>query len=341
MILRDDHYSIDEFFGEEEFDGYYYLDDSSMTTHDFAYQSNYDMDFSKYKKLPNIQIDGITYRSNSNIQEFLDKQREISEIEQESDYRILVVHQSFKEFCGFTGEKLSIEDINYSPYDVVICGHIHSRFDTILPNGTKFVQPGSIERMNTTEARDEENNGKGFYLLDTEENSLEFHKVECPRKFFLGDITIHTKEELENHLEELNNTISKMDISPIISYTYKSYIENIEGVREEIDIVKDNVLLNKSNIDDQAEEEIVLDLKENGIPKINELLVMYAEKKNFDKNESSLLIDLFNTLKEDDLENASSLLDNYFEKHKKKNDIELEDFDYEKDLEEYIEYFGG
>lgn len=336
MILRDDHFAIDDFFGKEEFEDYYYLDDSSMNTQAHALASDADVVFKKYSKIK-VHVDGITYRSNSNIDEFLEIQKEMAEQCSEDFYNILVVHQSFKEFCGFTGEELSIEDINYSPYDAVICGHIHSRFDTVLSDGTKFIQPGSIERMNTTEALDEQKNGKGFYLLDTNKNSLEFHEVKCPREFFLGEVKLEKKEDLEKHLEEVKEDIEKLDLSPIISYTYKNSIENIEDVRNKIGLMNKNVLLNKSNIDDQSENEVVLEITDSEMPTLFEAIKMYGKESGLTDDETSLAVDLHDALNNNP-ESAEGLLENYYEKNIKKDIVEEKKDD---DLEEIIEYFGG
>lgn len=337
MILREGHYSIDEYFGADEFEGYYYLDDETMTTFLHGMQSNYDLEFSEYVNKPNVLVTGITYRYNSDLDEFIKVQKELAEkdLKEDAAYKILVVHQSFKEFCGFVGEELSIEDIDYSPYDAVICGHIHSRFNTVLPDGTLFIQPGSIERMNTTEALDEEKNGKGFYLLDTEDNSLEFFKVECPRKFFLGEVKLDTKQDLENHLEELNNDISKLKVPPIISYKYKNHIDNIEVVRENISLMGKNILLNKSHIDDQSQEEVVLEITDNELPTVVEAISMYGEESGLDEKEVALALDIYNSLSGNS-ESTSDVLDNYFNKNKTEYE---EEESVDEEFEELIRYF--
>ena len=232
MILRDNHYSIDEFFGEDEICGYYLLKDDTFTTDLFALSES-DSLFSKYKD-SRIIVDGITYRGNSKIEDFLEVQKELAEKHYKGvKTRILVVHQSFKEYCGFTGEELSIKDLDLKPYDYVICGHIHSRCDDMIGD-TCFIQPGSIERMNTTEALDEMENGKGFYFIDTETKDVSFCQVECPRKFLLGEVDISSKKDLQNHLEEVESIVSKMDVAPIISYKYNNYAEKNVDIREDI-----------------------------------------------------------------------------------------------------------
>ena len=333
MILRDNHYSIDDFFEGENIFGYHFLDDSSMNTQLFALETSDDLS-KKYENIK-VHVDGITYRQNSNIDEFLDIQKEMAENCSDDFYNILVVHQSFKEFCGFTGEELSIEDIDYSNYDAIICGHIHSRFDTVLSDGTKFIQPGSIERMNTTEALDEQKNGKGFYLLDTKENSLKFYNVENPRKFILGNMKIENKEDLENHLEELDDTINKFKVAPIISYKYENVGLNIEEVRDNLGLMKKNILLNRSNIDDKSQEEVVIEIKDNEMPTVLEAIKDYGEKNGFTKEECDLAIDLHGAFKNNE-DNVEGLLENFYDKNYIK---ELKENNYKEDLKEILEYF--
>lgn len=333
MVLRDDHYSIDEFFAEDEFEGYYYLDDKSMTTNLHAMGSSYDNEFKKYINT-NVQVDGITYRYNSSIDEFLEAQKELA-AQTSGDYRILVVHQAFKEFCGFTGEELSIEDIDYSPYDVVICGHIHSRLDTKLSDGTWFVQPGSIERMNTVEALDEQKNGKGFYLIDTSSNEIEFYQVECDRRFFLGDVSVNSEEELQKHLQDLNEAIEKLEVPPIISYNYHNTIENIAWVREMIGRTKENILLNKSNIHDWGENDVTLEITDSEMPTVLEAIKMYGKESNLNDNQINLAIDIHNAINQDS-ENCSEILDNYYKKNRTPYE---EPKGSDPELEELIEYF--
>ena len=316
MLLRDNHYAIDDFFGEDEFEGYYFLDDSSISKE-------------------NIIVDGITYRPNSNIKEFLEIQENFAEHRNKDTYNILVVHQSFKEFCGFTGEELSIEDIYYLPYDVVICGHIHSRFHTKLQSGTWFIQPGSIERMNTTEALDEQKNGKGFYLIDTDDNSVSFFEIKCEREFLLGEIILKEEKDIEKHLDDIEKITTKTKLAPIISYTYKNYVKNIAQVREKIGQVQSNVLLNKSNIHDETEEEIVLEITDNEIPTVFEAIDMAAKKMDFNKDEITLIKELHESLN-NDVENGFAIANNYYNKNKK--EVPIEEF-YDKELEELIKYF--
>ena len=333
MILRDNHYSIDEFFGEDEICGYYLLQDYTFNTDLFALESD-GLLYRKYKD-SKIIVDGITYRGNSKIDEFLEVQKKLAEKEyKDVKTRILVVHQSFKEYCGFTGEELSIKDLDLKPYDYVICGHIHSRCDDMIGD-TCFIQPGSIERMNTTEALDEMENGKGFYLIDTEKNDVSFHQVDCPRKFLLGEIDISSKEDLEHHLDDVEEIVSKIDVAPIISYKYNNCIENNIDIREDIGRVKQGILINRSNIYDKNEEDISLEITDSEIPTVLEAINMAGEDYNLSKDGTKLALDLHTTL-QGDSESTEGLLENFYEKHFR---IEEGELIVDDELIELIKYF--
>lgn len=328
MVLRDGHYSIDDFFGEDEFSGYFLLDDSSMDTKTFALSGG-DIQFGKYKNT-SVCVDGITYRSNSNIEEFLEVQKKLAEQKSDKFFNILVVHQSFKEFCGFTGEELSIEDIDYAPYDIIICGHIHSRYDKILSDGTVFIQPGSIERMNKTEALDEIKNQKGFYIIDTTNKDISFHPVECERKFFIGEKDIHDVDEIKKFYDELSEEASKLNLPPIISYDFHNYTLNMQEVRYYILDKKENILLDNSNISDEIEmSEVDVENFDKDVPTIFNLLQKKA-KEHLNEKDAKFAADLFSLFKNNSDE-IKDFMDNYLEKRKK---IEEEKFDLKKSQEE-------
>lgn len=329
MILRDNHYSIDEFFSNNEFENYYLLDDDTFDTKEHGYDMR-------------IVIDGITYRNDSNIDDFLETQKHLASKSYKDSVRILVVHQSFKEYCGFVGEELSVYDIDTSPYDLIICGHIHSRDLGVLEDGTFFLQPGSIERMNKTEALDEEKNQKGVYIFDSVERDISFYPVSCERKFFLGKEKINDVDEIKKFYDKIKKEAAKLDLPPIISYDFYNSGQNIEAIRNYVLEKKENILLDNSNIyDDIQNEDIVVEISDTEIPTILNVLKTKAEE-HLNEDDSKFAVTLFSLLKEDS-EGVKNVMDDYLEKRSKKNKIKDTEFNYEKEndfikkAEEYID----
>ena len=94
--------------------------------------------------------------------------------------------------------------------------------------------------------------------------------------------------------------------------------------------------MNKSNIDDKSQEEVVLEITDSEMPTVFEALKIYGKEAGLEEKECLLAIDLHKALN-DNPDSVEGLLDNYFDKNKKKDKIENT---FDKDLEEIIEYFG-
>lgn len=315
MLLRDGHYSIDKFFNDSHnIEGYKLLDDESWSLDSYIFQSNYEAEYRYYKDKKKLEIDGITYRGNSQLNEFINVSKLLSsQLAVDGACRILVVHQAFKEFCGFSGEELSIYDIDFDKYDLVICGHIHSPLVANLSDKTIFLQPGSIERLNTTEARDEIENGKGIYVFDVNENDLSYYPVKCDRKFIMGNLDIHTKEDMKNHVDEIIDMSYNLDVQPIICYEYFDYVGDIGFIREEILRLNKNanILINNSNVHDKTEKDISVDIKENEIPSVVDAIL--NSDSGLSDEEKLFAIDIYNAFAQS--EDVSALLSDYQKKH--------------------------
>lgn len=329
MLLRDNHYSVDELIADEMDFGYFLLQDERWSGKDFALASPYDEDFSRWKN-SKINIDGITYRGPSQLNEFIDLQKKMaSDIDDPDSFNILVVHQSFKEFCGFTGEELSINDIELSHYNVIICGHIHSRTDVKLNNDTLFLQPGSIERLNTEEARDEQVKGKGIYIIDTETNDCTFYQVPCSRKFFLGQFSVE-EDEVEEYINILQQQIDECDKKPIVALQFYDANTMWDSVK-----AFDNVLLNNSKVivsDDEPDTSIIT---ENEIPDVIDVVKIVADK-NLEKQDAQLCVELFEVLNNVD-KDPMELLKKYEEqKYPKDNE---KGFVIDEKVQEIYDYF--
>lgn len=338
MLLRDNHYSVDEFFSDDQIEGYYLLDDMSWTASGHAISSQYDMEFQKFKD-EKICVDGITYRGNSQLDNFIETQHSLADmVSEEGTYRILVIHQAVSEFCGFTGENLSINDFDLDPYDIVICGHIHSRLLKVLDDGTIFLQPGSIERLNTAEARDEIENQKGVWTIDTETKAVNFHFVPQEREFMMGDIDIRTDEDIKKHVDDVMKHHKVLDVAPVIAYSYHDYIGNRQKISDMIvDIGKEALLTNCNIYDETINEDIEYEIPENGF---NNIPALIKQRKELTEDEQQLAIDIYECFKKED-GTIEQLLENYKEKHFNNinNIVEIDLEKEKKEIAEMEEYF--
>lgn len=327
MLMRENHYTVDNYFSESGIDNYYLIDDVIKFEDD-------------------LDIIGLIYRSDTDLEDFNDVHKSLKIYQKEDNIHILVIHQAVKEFCGFTGAELSINDIDTEGYDLIICGHIHSPLFTEINDGkTMFLQPGSIERMNTTEAADEQSKGKGFFIYDTDQESVFYNPVDSPREFFIGDIEFNTLEDIETHFDWLNKEVSKKTIPPIVSYNYYDLSGNLVHIRELMKNVE-GVLINNSNLYDLSEENPSVEISENEIPTVLEALDMI--NSDVVKGDSlQLCKDIFSAYDNDEDDKVEGILDNFFKKRYERNQEEsipnelIEKMEREiREYEEFVDNLG-
>ena len=96
-----------------------------------------------------------------------------------------------------------------------------------------------------------------------------------------------------------------------------------------------DILLNKSHIDDQSQEEVVLEITDNELPTVIEAISMYGEESGLDEKEVALALDIYNSLSGNS-ESTSDVLDNYFNKNKTEYE---EEESVDEEFEELIRYF--
>ena len=233
--------------------------------------------------------------------------------------KILVLHQAFKEFCGFSGETLSINDIDVSNFDLIICGHIHEKKLIEINDGQCiFLQPGSLERSSIAEASDEENQGKGIFIIDTENFNLNsvaesFVRLHSPRKFFISTMYMDSADDVNNIKNEILAGISNCKIPPIL---FLKVYDKSNSFHQVVDMTKDLkdyfLTVNFNYFDESIEMNNVIIKDPNDIPTPREALKIALNP--MDKDERALGLDLYDSLK--DGKDVTKILNDFFEKRK-------------------------
>ena len=84
-------------------------------------------------------------------------------------FSIFMFHQSVYELLPFSEHFIRLDELPKG-FDLYVCGHIHSRAETTA-HGKKLLIPGSTV---ITQLKDQEQERKGFILLDTSDGSHKF-----------------------------------------------------------------------------------------------------------------------------------------------------------------------
>lgn len=288
-----------------------------------------------------IAIFGLPYHFNYDLDSFIEKVNRLNRDAEEFDKAILVVHQAFQEYCGFTGEPLSIDDVDLSNFDLIICGHIHDRKVVEVNDSTVYLQPGSTERSTIAEARDEENMGKGVYIVDSNKMDVfsvadGFIRIPSKRKFLISDMYVDSQEDISNMRNEILKASEMYGIAPILFLTVH---DTTESFYQLLDMSKDlksyflNVRFHYMD-ESQTQEEMMIDGAD--IPSVRGVLKLALNP--LDEEQAKLGIDLYDNLK--DGNDVSGILDGYYEKQYVKNREPISS-EYESEIEDLVRDIQG
>ena len=287
-------------------------------------------------------IAGLPYYFNYQLDDLINEIDNLNHIAGESDSQsILVLHQSFKEFCGFTGEKLSINDINVDNFDLIICGHIHEKKIIEVNNNTVYLQPGSLERLSVAEARDEEINGKGVFIFEGEDINIEtisnaFLRLKSDRQFLISDMYMSNKDKIEEIRNEILEGVRYCRKPPIMFLNVHDSSKSFQQLIELTKDLKDDCLTVNFNYFDESVQESDFIIDNKDLPSAREVLRLALNP--LEEDEAQLGLDLFDLLKDE--KDASKLLEDFLDKKRKKNVPEENVMSYQDDeINEIFEYF--
>ena len=255
--------------------------------------------------IENIFIGGIKYRSESNKEELIQAiQQQTDAAKQHNGLKILLLHQAI-DLDLIYGAELSETDLPYMDFDYIFIGHLHSRIER-KHGQCNIIYPGSIERSSTTEAKDAINRGKGFYILNTDNNQYGWVDLPLSRDFLFIDI------DNEEDIVKVKQDISKKNKKPIVNLNFKTI--DVEQAHEIGHIIADDCLrLNivvENNDDTEQDAELLIDKSISSIQNMLEQK-MSKEQAVFAYD----LLQIFNksATMNDNILSAIELSDKYFE----------------------------
>lgn len=206
----------------------------------------------------------------------------------ENEYNILMLHQSIKEYLPFEDDMISTISLSHLPkgFDLIINGHLHWSSVEKLENGTTFILPGST--VTTQLKKLETKKEKGFFIIDTIKNEIDFEKIKNIRKTYYIDLKF-SKEKSENILQKIKEEINKK----IIEKENKKPVIRIR-IKGDLDIGEYNKDLNISNLKKEYEDKVILsitnNLEEKSLKESIDKLKEIQSKENVNINDTSFEI---------------------------------------------------
>ena len=289
-----------------------------------------------------IAIVGLPYHNNNKLPELKEKIHKLAKEIKNYRLKILVLHQEFQEYCGFAGAKLSIHDIPVQEFDIIICGHIHERKSTLI-DGTKtfYIQPGSIERLNSSEALNEFYNGKGITIIDTRKNldilsREKIINIPPERKYLIREYAF-TKEnngkDIIATFDTLKRKLQSLDLKPVVFLTIEDETNSYNLITEQVDRINDDSLMTKFTYYDLNSQDTsyLKDYQDKELPSAREALKEAIKSDGLDES----VLDLYDSAvsPDDDLQKVA---DDLFKKLYPP--VEVEPF-CDPELDEIVAYF--
>lgn len=273
-----------------------------------------------YTGIRNLSVFGLPYHSISELDQLKDKIKELNDKTDNDGYNILVLHQEFKEYSGFTGVELSINDIEALNFDIIICGHIHSREIDIDDETFTFLQPGSIERLNVAEAKDEIENGKGVSLIEIPEDDDDigyfFYPIKSDREFIIKEVMTTSIDEIHSFFDNLED-ICKQCEDAIVSYKVNDTTGQLSLIRDYDVGLSDHCLSSFLRYTDLRVVPEEISGNDIGSKLSIGIALSNALDEKYGKEYTVLAKDLLEKLgkNDPDIEGSAALCDDFYHKH--------------------------
>ncbi len=205
-------------------------------------------------------------------------------------FNILMLHQSIKEYLPFEDEmvaSISLGDLP-SGFNIIINGHLHWSSVVDLPQGPRFLLPGST--VTTQVKKKETEKPKGYFILDTDkskEEQLEFFEISGIRRTHYLDIKFQKqninaiREKIISEIETLEKNSEKKAIVRI----------RLKGELEDGEFLKN---LNLNDIKKKYSEWFYISLKnEIEEKKLKESIEQLKKLQTENKNSKDLAKEIF------------------------------------------------
>ena len=274
-----------------------------------------------------IFIAGLPFYPSSQVKNLKSKLAELSKKAANHEKSILVLHQGIDKYFGYNYE-LEIGDLpdNFNYYAM---GHVHNYVNDNFGKG-KLVYPGSGEIWKTNELDDYHENGKGFVIvdMDNEKPLVKRVKVDIPREFIKRSLDY---KNLESGVLGIKETIKDFDKKPILDLEIHNVESDTNRVYEIInDELGDLALMIRPTFIMIDEEDIDIIIDENNALGPKEIIK--EQLKTYDNESiSNLAVDLYELLSKDKVDESHDLIDQFFEQNYRtaidENEFKLEEFD--------------
>lgn len=243
-----------------------------------------------------IFIAGLPYHSKIHANALKEELHRLVKMAERYDKKILILHQGIDKYFPLEYE-LKFADIPRG-FDYYALGHVHKQIIDEF-EGSTLVYPGSTEIWRIDELSDYEKNGKGFFIVDTE--NFEAERVNL-------DVRPFVKAEVGPSLDiEKIKEALKVARKPVINITVASDVHEYQQIYQKlVSELKDALYLDIKRRRAEEKEEAIYDKTINIRELMNELMKDYSE------GERDYAYSVFKALSRGDLDEAEIITEDFY-----------------------------
>lgn len=256
-----------------------------------------------------VLIAGISNLSRRYREILVEELKKLDALAEKYKCSVLMLHQAIDKFFPFEDVfELKLDEV---PRNFKYCamGHLHARVRASHGSG-ELAYSGSTEIMRKNEIGGWEKQGKGFYVVDIEQERTSLHEVnidkirpQISRKLSYADF--------QNELENLVNSLTDNTKLPIVHAVIEGKQIDRQSVHQALnEALAGKTLQVRPDFIEEADKRMI-ELKP-GHFNINEMLREYLQ----DKETGELGFELFKFLRYGDVDEAKKVADEYFKKEK-------------------------
>ncbi|MBC7113791.1 MAG: DNA repair exonuclease [Candidatus Methanomethyliales bacterium] len=252
-----------------------------------------------------VMIAGVSFVGRRYRELLIEELKKLDSLAQEYPISILALHQAIERFFAVEEAfELRMDELprNFNYYAL---GHLHNRIRASFGRG-ELAYAGSTEILRVNEIDEWEKRGKGFYIVDIDNESVSIKEInlEGVRPQFKIKINY---AKFDEELKKFVKCIKDYVKVPIVHVTVEGKDVDRQGVQQALnETLAGKVLHFRSQIVEETEKTIV-ELKPGDV-NINVLIREYLK----DEKIAEFGLELFKHLKFGDVEEAKKIADEYF-----------------------------
>ena len=256
-----------------------------------------------------VLIVGISHLSRAYRPILIEELKKLENLKTQVDCRVLALHEAIDKFFPFEEAcEISLTELpkNFRYYAM---GHLHSRIKASYGQG-ELAYSGSTEIMRSDEIGSWKKLGKGFFIVDIENEKVNVAEVNLERIRPQIEVKL-SYAHLRDELEEFVKKIGDNEKLPVIHVRVEGKDVDRQGVHQTLsDILTGKVLTFRQVI--VEESEMRLPEVKPGSFHINQVLKDYLK----DEKAAQLAVEMLKYLRQGDTEGAKSVADGYFQRLK-------------------------